>query len=208
MLQITAGEIQYDGFLQNTEEGENIPYQMKTSYTLFDLGAKIGTSWHLNFLDTPMIISPFTGLTSEYIFNHDSPDSPYDYERNINHFLFPLGIELYQAWTSSFGLKFRAQKDIFLSGTVKSAINTGNNTPLENQQTEGGGHQFSLGAHWKTDEQQAVAITLFYRMLEVENSSKYIVRVYDEDKQLLGIKYYMEPKNHTIATGMSISILF
>lgn len=186
-----SGGTTYDGQLQ-----DGTPYESKSQNKIgilqFDFlkGYSVGQS----------LIAIHFGIASRILYNDELPEEPADYSRQISYRYLPIGLRFMMPMESGLKLEIDVTYQLFLSGTVKTALSeTGSFTSdIENSQNEGMGASASISL-----SMDMLSFSIYTHYWSIEDSDAALA--YGVDTNLY---QFYEPENTTKSYGVMLSLQF
>jgi hypothetical protein len=195
-LEYAQGEIQYDGATQ-----EGTPLKEDTDDWIVEWRGLLG----YDFTSKGHLITPFLGIGYRYW--NDDIDGPSGYEREVEYWYSPIGIETFSPLSGAWTWGISAEYDIFWGGTVKSYLSdflAGLNDPEVDQDSgDGYGLRFSLRFNRGFANNSALTIEPYVTYWNINESDIGTLTFYG-----VPIANVIEPSNETLTYGVRIGWQF
>jgi len=193
-IHYAIGRVDYDGFLSN-----GTPHTDEGTDWFFDGRMNFG----YEFIAGRTSIIPFLGLGYRYWL--DDLESANAYERDVRYLYSPIGFEINDDLGRGWSWGIAGEFDFFWRGWVDSHledVNASFNT-VKNVQDSGYGARGSLYVRRNLGKTTSISIEPFVRYWDIDESNTAPVTF---TGVLIGSG--VEPANHTIESGLQISVLF
>lgn len=195
-LEYTQGEIDYDGATQG-----GTPVNEDADDWVLEWRGLLGYDFTLN----GHLITPFLGIGYRYW--NDDIEGPYAYEREVEYWYSPIGIETVSPLSGAWTWGIAAEYDYFWGGTVKSHFSDvfpGYNNPEVDQDSgDGYGLRFSLRFKRAFAYSSALSIEPYVSYWDIDESDRGTLTFYR-----IPIAYVFEPDNETLTYGIRIGWQF
>lgn len=195
--EFVVGETFYDGSQTNLNTGVRTPYQADSTNSIFNSEATLGYLFkHENYFFVPKV-----GISYRRLRNYNREDDPSDYDRVIEYYYAPIGIQTQVLFSEKRKISLEAFYNNFILGQVETAIGI-NNTSVFNEQESGSGYEFSISYEEKFKDFN-ISIGPFYRRWLIEQSE--VVSISTTSG---GTATVTEPENKTDIYGLSVLFVF
>jgi len=195
-LEYTQGDIDYDGATQ-----DGTPLSEDADDWIIEWRGLVG----YDFTSNGHLITPFLGVGYRYW--NDEVEGPAGYEREVEYWYSPIGIETVSPLSGAWTWGIAAEYDLFWSGTVKSHwsdILAGFNDPEVDQDSgDGYGLRFSLRFNRAFANSSALSIEPYISYWDIDKSDLEILTFYG-----IPLAYVLEPENETLTYGLRIGWQF
>lgn len=188
-------QMNYDGALQGKDKNGKIvttPYSTTSRDRLTDIQATFGAS----IMESPIqALEVYGGLGRWQLVNRINGE--YGYDRRATYVYLPIGMN-YAHRLGPVVLKAGAEYNSWLTGQTVSGINDGTGKAIVHEQPSGNGMRINAGGEFSLG-QVALMVNVYHQRWDVEASN--IVMVSSTDG-------YVEPKNNTRITGITVGATF
>ena len=196
-LNYVFGELDYDG-----QTWGGTPIEEDTDDWIFEGRVLLGGDFKIK---SSSIITFFTGVGYRYW--NDDIDGSGGYEREIEYWYLPIGVEATCASIKNWILGIRVEYDLFLGGSVKSHLSdvhpSFNDPKVDQDFGDGYGVKASLQIDRKLSKNYGLSIEPYITYWDIDESDTSTLTVYG-----IPVAYVVEPENETTAYGMRLTISF
>lgn len=191
-------QIEYDGHLIDNEGNIVAPFQSDTDDLLLEIRGLGGIDVAI---DEDWLFTPYFGFGYRYW--NDELQADEGYEREIQYWYLPLGIQFSRPFFKNATAGFRVEYDWFLAGQVASHLPEGT---IYNDQKFGTGYglKSSLWIKGRLTDTVDFFIEPFVSYWSVDDSE----RAYFTDSSTHTVYYYWEPENTTLHYGLRMMLDF
>lgn len=195
-LEYTRGDINYDGATQG-----GTPVKEDADDSVLEWRGLLGYDFSFN----GHLITPFFGIGYRYW--NDDIEGSYAYEREVEYWYSPIGIETVSPLSGPWTWGIAAEYDFFLGGTVKSHwsdVFPGFNSPEVDQNWgDGYGLKFSLRFKRAFANSSALSIEPYISYWDIDESDIGTLTLYG-----IPAAHLIEPDNETLTYGIRIGWQF
>lgn len=196
-VELLAGEMDYDG---GTWGGDSV--KADTDDWIFQARELLGYDF---FVKGNHLITPFVGIGYRYW--NDEIDGIGGYEREIQYWYSPIGVQTLSRLSDQWTLGLSAEYDIFWTGRVKSHlsdVSPGFNDPSVSQDFgDGYGLRFSADFTRKFSDRYSMVIEPYITYWDIDDSDLATLRF-----QGVPVGRVYEPANETLSYGLRVSFGF
>ncbi|MFP4572218.1 MAG: autotransporter outer membrane beta-barrel domain-containing protein [Desulfobacterales bacterium] len=196
-VEFLVGEMDYDG---GTWAGD--PAKADTDDWIFHARELLGYDF---FVNGNHLITPFVGIAYRYW--NDEIDGIGGYEREIQYWYSPIGVQTLSRLSDQWTLGLSAEYNLFWSGLVKSHLSDVSpvvNDPSVSQDFgDGYGLRFSADFIRKFSDRHSMVIEPYITYWDIDDSDFATLR-----EQGVPVGWVYEPANETLSYGLRVSFGF